>query len=67
MCDVCAVKDIYPGSASLVLRLNCHQQGSCVGGPIAFNSPFRHGSRSHNIRPLDNHLFGLSISLADVV
>ena len=50
--------------ASSVLRVKCYQRGSCVGGPSAFNSPFEHGSRSHNIRPQDNHLSGLSISLA---
>ena len=46
--------------ASSVLKVNCYQRGSCVGGPSAFNSPFGHGSRSHNIRPLDNHLYSLS-------
>ena len=39
------------------------KQGSCVGGPSAFNSPFGHRSRSHNIRPLDNHLWSIDISL----
>ena len=53
--------------ASSVLRVNCYQRGSCVGGPSAFNSPFEHGSRSHNICPLDNNLFGLSISLSSLV
>ena len=52
--------------ASSVLKVNCYQWGSCVGGPSAFNSPFGHGSRSHNIRPLDNHLSGLSISLSSL-
>ena len=47
--------------ASSVLRVNCYQRGFCVGGSSAFNSPFGHGSRSHNIRPLDNHLSGVSI------
>ena len=47
--------------ASSVLRVNCYQWGSCVGGPSAFNSPFGHRSRSKNICPLDNHLSGLSI------
>ena len=32
----------------------------------AFNSPFRHSSSSHNIRPLDNHLPDLSISLSSL-
>ena len=40
---------------SSALRVNCCQWGSCVGGPSAFNSPFGHGSRLHNIRPLDNN------------
>ena len=53
--------------ASSVLRVNCYQWGSCVGGPSAFNSPFGHRSRSHNICPLDNHLSGLSISLSSLV
>ena len=35
--------------ASSVLRVNCYQRGSCVGGSSAFSSPFK-----HNIRPLDN-------------
>ena len=47
--------------------MNCYQWGSCVGGLIAFNSPFGHRSRSHNICPLDNHLSGLSISLSSLV
>ena len=47
--------------ASSVLRVNCYQRGSCVGGPSMFNSPFGQGSRSRNIRPLDNHLPCLSI------
>ena len=51
--------------ASSVLRVLF--RGSCIGGPSAFNSPFGHGSRSHNIRPLDNHLSGLSISLSSLV
>ena len=42
--------------ASSVLKVNCYQWGSCIGGPSAFNSPFGHRSRSHNICPLDNHL-----------
>ena len=42
------------------------ERGSCVGGSSAFNSPFGHGSRSHNIRSLDNHLSGLSISLSSL-
>ena len=50
--------------ASSVLRVNCYQRESCVRGPSAFNSPFGHGSRSHNIRQLDNHLSGLSISVS---
>ena len=29
--------------ASSVLRVNCYQRGSCVGGPSAFNFPFGHG------------------------
>ena len=37
-----------------VLKLNCYYEGLCVGGPSAFNSLFGHGSRVHNIRPLDN-------------
>ena len=44
--------------ASSFLRVNCNQRGrgSCLG-PSPFNSPFRHGSRSYNTRPLlDNHL-----------
>ena len=50
--------------ASSVLRVNCYQRGSCLGGPSAFNSPFGHGSRSHNIRPLDNHpLWFIDIAL----
>ena len=53
--------------ASSVLRVNCYQWGSCGGGPNAFNSPFGHRSRSHNICPLDNHLAGLSISLSSLV
>ena len=53
--------------ASTVLKVNCYQWGSCVGGPSAFNSPFGHRSRSHNICPLDNHLSGLSISLSSLV
>ena len=53
--------------ASSVLKVNCYQWGSCVGGPSAFNSPFGHRSRSHNICPLDNHLSGLSISLSSLV
>ena len=52
--------------ASSVLKVNCYQWGSCVGGPSASNSPFGHGSHSHNIRPLDNHLSGLSISLSSL-
>ena len=52
--------------ASSILRVNCFQRVSCVGGPSAFNSPFGHRSRSHNIRLLDNHLFGLSISLSSL-
>ena len=52
--------------ASSVLRVNCYQWGSCVGGPSPFNSPFGHRSRSHNIRLLDNHLSGLSISLSSL-
>ena len=51
-------------SSSSVLRLNCYQRRFCVRGPSAFNSPFGHGSRSLNIRPLDIHLSGLSISLS---
>ena len=42
--------------ASSALRVNCYQRGSCIEGPSALNSPFGHGSHSHNIRPLDNHL-----------
>ena len=53
--------------ASSVLKVNCYQFGSCVRGPSAFNSPFGHRSRSHNICPLDNHLSGLSISLSSLV
>ena len=53
--------------ASSVLKVNCYQWGSCVGGPSAFNSPFGNRSRSHNISPLDNHLSGLSISLSSLV
>ena len=53
--------------ASTVLKVNCYQWESCVGGPSVFNSPFGHMSRSHNIRPLDNHLSGLSISLSSLV
>ena len=53
--------------ASSVLKVNCYQWGSCVRGPSAFNSPFGHRSRSHNICPLDNHLSGLSISLSSLV
>ena len=53
--------------ASSVLKVNCYRWGSCVGGPSAFNSPFGHRSRSHNICPLDNHLSGLSISLSSLV
>ena len=53
--------------ASSVLKVNCYQWGSCVGSPSAFNSPFGHRSRSHNICPLDNHLSGLSISLSSLV
>ena len=49
---------------SSVLRVNCYQQESCVGDPSAFNSPFGHGSCSHNICPLDNPLPGLSISFS---
>ena len=45
--------------ASSVLRVNCYQRGSCVGCPSAFNSPCGYGSRSRNIRPLDNHLPGI--------
>ena len=52
---------------SSVIRVNCYQWGSCVGGPSAFNSPFEHRSHSHNIRQLDNHLSGLSISLSSLV
>ena len=48
--------------ASSVLKVNCYRWESCVGGSSAFNSPFRHRSYSHNIRPLDNHhVSGLSI------
>ena len=47
--------------------MNCYQWGSCVRGPSAFNSPFGHRSRSHNICPLDNHLSGISISLSSLV
>ena len=43
-------------TASSVLKVNCYQRGSCVGGPSTFNFPFGHGSRSHNILPLDNRL-----------
>ena len=50
-----------------VLKVNCYQWESCVGGPSAFNSPFGHRNRSHNICPLDNHLSGLSISLSSLV
>ena len=53
--------------ASSVLKVNCYQWGSCVGGPSVFNSPFGHRSRSHNICPLDNHLSGLSISPSSLV
>ena len=49
--------------ASSFLRVNCYQRASYVGGPGTFNSLFGHGIRPHNIRPLDNHLPGLSISL----
>ena len=47
--------------ASSVLKVNCYQRGSCVGGPSAFNSSFGYGSRVHNISQLDNRLPGLSI------
>ena len=50
-----------------VLKVNCYQWGSCVGGPSAFNFPFGHRSHSHSICPLDNHLSGLSISLSSLV
>ena len=56
---------LYPRFSS-VIRVNCYQQGSCVEGPSAFISPFGHWSRSHNIRPLNNHLPGLSISLSSL-
>ena len=59
--------EFLSGIASSVLKVNCYQWGSCVGGPSAFNSPFGHRSRSHNICPLDNHLSGLSISLSSLV
>ena len=62
LCYVMLCYEFLSRIASSVLRVNCYQRGSCVGGPSAFNSPFGHGSRSHNIRPLDNHLSGLSIS-----
>ena len=52
--------------ASSVLKENCYQRESCVGGPSVFKFPFGHRSRSHNICPLDNHLSGLSISLSSL-
>ena len=51
--------------ASSVLKVNCYQWGSCVGGPSAFNSPFGH--RSHSRSPLNNHLSDLSISRSSLV
>ena len=53
--------------ASSVLKVNCYQWESCVGGPSAFNFLFRYRSRSHNICHLDNHLSGLSIPLSSLV
>ena len=49
--------------ASSVLKVNCYQRGSCVGGSSAFNSPFGHRSRSRNICSLDNHLWFNNIAL----
>ena len=66
-CSVMLCYEFLSRIASLVLRVNCYQRGSCVGGPSAFNSPFGHGSRSRNIRLLDNHVPGLSISLSSLV
>ena len=53
--------------ASSVLKVNCYQWGSCVGGPSAFNSPFGHRSHSHSICLLDNQLSDLSITLSSLV
>ena len=66
-CYVMLCYEFLSRIASSVLKVNCYQWGSCVGGPSAFNSPFGHRSRSHNICPLDNHLSGLSISLSSLI
>ena len=40
LCYVMLCYEFLSRIASSVLRVNCYQLGSCVGGPSAFNSPF---------------------------